>query len=145
MSKYVCGFAFNLKQDKVALIEKIKPTWQAGLLNGIGGKLEDGEVSHEAMAREFEEEAGMVIPYNCWEEFARVSGANLPDSNVWKVHFMRVVGVDLSQLKSMEEEQVRICQVSPLPTNVIPNLRWLIPLALDSYVNTPIIIEERNR
>lgn len=145
MSKYVCGFAFNLTITRVALIRKLRPPWQKGLLNGIGGKLESGEVAHEAMAREFEEEAGMVIPHDCWDEFARVSGANLPDSSVWKVHFMRVIGVDLSKLKSMEEEQIEVFPVDTLPTNVIPNLRWLIPLALDQYVKTPIIIEERNR
>lgn len=59
--RYVVGYCFSPDFDAVALIEKIKPTWQKGKLNGIGGKIEPGEAPVEAMRREFGEEATAVI------------------------------------------------------------------------------------
>lgn len=43
LSRYVVGFLFDSEFRQVALIRKQKPQWQAGLLNGIGGKIEYGE------------------------------------------------------------------------------------------------------
>jgi 8-oxo-dGTP diphosphatase len=56
--KYVLGFAFD-KSDNVILVRKQKPKWQKGLLNGVGGKIEIGETSSDAMFREFREETGL--------------------------------------------------------------------------------------
>jgi len=62
---YVCGFLFtdpDAAQShllQVLLIRKLRPAWQKGYLNGIGGKIEPGETPLEAMNREFEEEAGI--------------------------------------------------------------------------------------
>jgi hypothetical protein len=36
--KYVLGFMFDEELRNVALIRKIKPKWQEGKWNGIGGK-----------------------------------------------------------------------------------------------------------
>jgi hypothetical protein len=36
---YVVGFLFRNNLSEVALIKKDRPAWQAGHLNGIGGKL----------------------------------------------------------------------------------------------------------
>lgn len=40
---YTLGFLFDYGQLNVALIRKTKPKWQAGLLNGIGGHVEENE------------------------------------------------------------------------------------------------------
>ena len=40
MQKYSLGFVFDLPVEKVLLIEKQRPEWQKGKLNGIGGKIE---------------------------------------------------------------------------------------------------------
>ena len=53
---YVLGFQFNNDGDRVALIKKGRPEWQAGLWNGIGGGVERGEPVKLAMEREFQEE-----------------------------------------------------------------------------------------
>ncbi len=58
---YVAGFYFSECGERVALIRKLKPEWQRGWLNGIGGKVEPGESPLSAMVREFEEEAGARI------------------------------------------------------------------------------------
>lgn len=64
---YACGFAFDLI-GQVALIQKNRPAWQAGLLNGIGGHVEAGETPLQAMEREFKEETGVTV--TGWELFA---------------------------------------------------------------------------
>ena len=51
MNNYVLGFAFNKNFREVLLILKNKPQWQKGLYNGIGGKIEEGELPIEAMVR----------------------------------------------------------------------------------------------
>jgi len=58
MKHYVMGFIFNETGDKVLLMRKNKPEWQAGRWNGIGGKIKEDEFSLEAMRRECEEETG---------------------------------------------------------------------------------------
>lgn len=43
-STYVLGFMFDRVGAGVALLRKTKPEWQAGRLNGVGGKVEKSEV-----------------------------------------------------------------------------------------------------
>jgi 8-oxo-dGTP pyrophosphatase MutT (NUDIX family) len=71
--RYVLGFYFTLDQRRVALIRKNKPEWQAGRLNGIGGKIEEGERPIDAMVREFAEEAGYATSPESWRNFAEMS------------------------------------------------------------------------
>lgn len=65
MKNYVLGFAFD-KRGAVALICKARPDWQAGKWNGIGGHVESGETSFDAMEREFYEETTMRIAADAW-------------------------------------------------------------------------------
>ena len=81
---FVVGFAFNadpLPFTRVLMIRKLKPAWQAGKLNGIGGKIDqytsdtiDGELRLEtpiqAMVREFHEETGVVSQQSDWQLYA---------------------------------------------------------------------------
>ncbi len=39
MKLYVVGFMFTEDEKQVVLIEKKRPEWQAGKLNGVGGKI----------------------------------------------------------------------------------------------------------
>ena len=125
--RYVCGFAFYGKPAKVVLIRKIKPEWQADKLNGVGGKIEAGESPEQAMAREFKEEAGInSLPID-WAIFARCifRGAD--------VIFLRAFGHIFSCSRTTTAEVIQHQSVFRLDTipddKIIPNLRWLIPLA----------------
>lgn len=120
--EYVVGFLFSEDEQEVALILKSKPDWQKGKYNGIGGKIEPGEHALFAMTCEFKEEAGMVILG--WREFCVLYGTD------YNVHFFTAKG-DLKKLQSMTEEKVRVYFVNTLPMFIIPNLKWLIPMALD--------------
>lgn len=54
---YVVGFLFEADLQRVLLRLKARPAWQRGKLNGIGGKVEEGETPLYAMRREGREEA----------------------------------------------------------------------------------------
>jgi 8-oxo-dGTP diphosphatase len=54
IKRMVVGFLFA--DSDVLLVQKMKPDWQKGFWNGVGGKDEDGEEPIDAMVREFREE-----------------------------------------------------------------------------------------
>jgi 8-oxo-dGTP diphosphatase len=122
LQHYACGFLFSENHARVVLIRKRRPHWQAGKLNGVGGKLEPGETALDAMRREFREEAGVDI--DTWQHILTLSG------EAWAGHFFRAFG-DVDSVRSMTDEQLEIHRVGQLPHDTIPNLRWMIPLLLD--------------
>lgn len=133
MKPYVVGFLFNRTMSHVVLIKKNKPKWQAGLLNGVGGKVEAGESALQAMIREFHEEAGMVVEN--WQFFLELKQTEQPDA--WDVFFFRAIMYDEKALLSNTSEPVDwypIVGGSIQGTAVVPNLHWLVPLAMDGNV-----------
>jgi 8-oxo-dGTP diphosphatase len=119
---------------RVALIEKIKPEWQAGRLNGIGGMIEEfdrgtghgaSRVGLNAMVREFQEETGYQTEVSDWSHFHTMG------SEEWQVECFRAFSIPLEELKTTTDEEVICTTALYLPHNVLWNLRFLIPLALD--------------
>lgn len=131
---YVCGFLFDEEKNHVLLIKKNKPEWQAGKLNGIGGKMESGEAPLESMVREFKEEAGIYIPSILWKNFCVLKGSD------YVVHFFTATvpkDVFFSFTQMTEEKVVCIsCNFHYNEHKMLPNLAWLLPLALkaDTHV-----------
>ncbi|UUO23579.1 NUDIX domain-containing protein [Colwellia sp. M166] len=139
VKKYVTGFLFSQDTNQIVLIKKINPQWQRGLFNGIGGKVEANETSIDAMVRECAEETGVITQPVDWQYFANVFRPNGYDVDLY---FART---DLAlSAKTMEAEEIHIMKVSAIPKNIIPNLQWLIPLALDNQADfsTPVFIKE---
>jgi 8-oxo-dGTP diphosphatase len=122
--RYVVGLMFdNLACDHVALIEKTHPKWQAGLLNGIGGKVEDKESPLHAMVREFEEETGVVVRAAHWSLVAVLNGDG------YQVHTFTCLG-DVRALKTTTDERVVVFGAGSITTeNAIPNLTYLLPMS----------------
>lgn len=121
--QYVLGFAFNLSGDRVALVRKARPDWQAGKLNGFGGKVEPGETPHAAMHREFLEETGQHAAL--WQHFAR-----LQDPGTFRVDCFWTFA-QLDQLRSTNDEPIVRPLVAKLGEHfLVPGVSWLIPLAL---------------
>ena len=131
MDKFVVGFLFSNERDKVLLIQKAKPAWQKNKLNGIGGKMKEGEEPIDAMIREFKEEAGIEI--TDWELMIKYF-----NPNAYEVFFFRYFSSEIYRTIQQETDPIRIIPVKKLPPNMIFNLRWLIPLCLDHYVRPPI-------
>jgi 8-oxo-dGTP diphosphatase len=133
MSKrlYVAGFCFDAVYNKVALIQKTKPAWQNGKLNGIGGKIEPEEHPVDAMVREFFEETGVIVPAELWTQFCVVSNDD------WVVYFFKAKTNRVYDVTTTTEEEVKLIRVETVfHWEVIPNLHWLIPMALQHDVLT---------
>lgn len=123
VQRYVCGFLFDQERKRVLLIRKKDPEWQRGLLNGVGGKIEPLETPVAAMWREFQEEIGWDVV--AWREFAAVSGKGYHVTFFWADGY---IDGNLGQAT----EDVEIVQIDSLASQkTIPNLQWLIPMALD--------------
>lgn len=119
---WVVGFLFSGNLRRVVLIEKKRPEWQKGLLNGVGGKIELGETPRDAMRREFREETGVDIEE--WREFCELR------FKLGTVYFF--AAVYNADIKSVTDEKVdwyHTWEIPNLPT--IPNSRWLVPMAID--------------
>jgi len=123
MKYYVNGFMFNEEGTKVALIRKNRPEWQKGCLNGIGGKINEGENPIQAMNREFEEESGGKGLD--WFQYCTLEGED------WSVYFFSTRG-DISDLETKTDEgDIEIHDVNDIQYQmIIKNLLWLVPMAL---------------
>jgi 8-oxo-dGTP diphosphatase len=135
-NRYVLGFAFDEAGKVVVLIRKLKPAWQAGKFNGVGGKVEPGETNLEAMVREFKEETTVETSAADWRQFAYMG------SKDWSVDVFCAFSDKFFGCRTNTPEQIAMFGVDHFgaaETNgtcwaqsIIPNLTWLIPMALQS-------------
>lgn len=148
--RYVAGFLFIPgiagRHDFVVLVEKLRPSWQAGRLNAVGGKIEAGETALQAMRREFNEEADS--DQEGWTHFATLhcaeadivffravleNGSRMPttatDENIVYVPVNAVlsatgdVAVDASLNGIAPERRFKL----------ISNIPWLLSMALPEH------------
>jgi len=131
MRRAVCGFLFSLDGEYIVLIHKQRPDWQAGKLNGVGGKVEEGEFALEAMRREFAEETGVRV-YD-WNPFLILEDR----AHNFEVTYFRSSYKDLSECATTTDEKIEVFQVGSIfALPVISNLTWIIPMALDPQVTS---------
>lgn len=126
MVSYVVGFLFSEEQDRVVLVLKNRPKWQAGLYNGVGGKVEPGELFDEAMIREFKEETG--VEFQEWDCFGKMKGPG------FELALYRAFNTKaLEQVSTQTDEEIHVVPVdlNVLRTNSISNVAWLVASALD--------------
>lgn len=133
MIEYVLGFMFNPDKSQVLLIEKIKPDFLAGKLNGIGGKIEPNELPKSAMSREFYEETGIGTSEEQWDFKI------LHKNDDFMLYIYSTTG-DITQARQMEKEKLFIVDLPHLPDTIMHNLRWIIPLILDDTCVFPFTI-----
>jgi 8-oxo-dGTP pyrophosphatase MutT (NUDIX family) len=134
---FVLGFMFSADLTEVALIKKERPQWQAGKLNGIGGKVEEHEPWYMAMVREFQEEAGKKTPFDLWKPFGQMTGyawagdGETIQTERWAVHLFAATG-DLTELKTTTDEAIIIVAAEWVTMRrdiIIDELPWLVPMA----------------
>lgn len=137
MKNYTVGFIFSESMDKVLLMHKLRPEWQAGMINGLGGKVEEGEDHITCVMREIKEESGLETERDGWNFICSTH------SPVWTVNFFGYVYTgEMNDAKSMEQEQVEWFDVKNLPENVVGNLKWLIPLTVDRMIGKDFIFKK---
>lgn len=136
MLVYVLALLFTADRAEVVLVRKSRPPWQAGRVNALGGKLLAGESPLAAARREVVEEAGVDVAG--WEEFL------VWEDPVYRMHAVRAFDDAARGARTAEDQEVFRCGAAALPPNVIDNLRWLVPLALDRDVAIPVRVRSAN-
>lgn len=106
---YCLGFVFSPARDEVLLLEKKRPAFQAGLLNGIGGKLAPGEDPLDGMVRECAEESGLVIAPQDWVPLGRMEGDD------FCVHLFQAHAL-LEKAVTTTDEPVRVVSLADIDT-----------------------------
>jgi 8-oxo-dGTP pyrophosphatase MutT (NUDIX family) len=141
----VCGFLVNVHEEEVLLIDRKKIDWQHGRLNGIGGKIVEGELPFTAMQREFKEETDISLAG--WDE--RIRLINLYAD--WMVHFfICMTDINLGEYHGKVVDGEGVLRVKYLGElykhpKVLYNLKWLITLCLEDDIQFPIIIFEKEQ
>jgi 8-oxo-dGTP diphosphatase len=139
----VAGFLFERQGGdnyKVLLVEKKRPVWQTGLLNGIGGKVEAGEEPLVAMHREFVEETGIKGAYP-WRLFCTEIGSD------YVVHFYCAFVDEFPITPGINDEGEDLVEVhlEDIAVDIVGNLRWLIPMACDWRAIQDVVVNVENR
>ena len=133
---YVLALLFTPDRRHVVLMRKTRPAWQAGRVNALGGKLLAGERALDAARREVREEAGVDVAG--WEEFL------VWDDPVYRMHAVRAFDEVAHRAHTAEDQEVFLADAHALPPELIENLRWLVPLALDRDVAVPVRVTSRD-
>jgi len=155
MKDYVVGFAFNFTGENLLLIRKNRPEFMVGRLGGVGGKVEDADtkqaIEHAtralppgtpnfllptgviakdaaliAMHREFHEEAGLWVTK--WTHFATVINEN--NGEPYRLFFF-YASISIENATTQTDEQLVTVPAFFLPSDVLPDLNWLVPMAID--------------
>lgn len=124
MIRYVLGFAFSRLAVNVVLIQKNKPEWQRDRLNGIGGKIENGEQAIDAMRREFFEETGLRV--DKWQQYCI-----LRREDEFQCTCFWTMDADIYKARKTTDEEIFIKPVNGIANNpqVVPNVPWLVEMA----------------
>lgn len=124
MEKYVVGFVFD-QNGKVILLRKTHPDWQAGKLNGVGGKCKPGEDDRVTMVREWQEEVEITNPLQrnvvvvpefrwagCIDGLERINA--LENNTTFSVDLYSCIlpnSFSLYSIKALTEEKVEIVSI----------------------------------
>jgi 8-oxo-dGTP diphosphatase len=140
LNRYTVNYLFDDYGSNVALIQKARPSWQAGKWNGIGGKVNEGETPFEATVREFKEETGVEEFF--WKHYATVKGKEPDREGEFTVYYYKAFNTrSLSNVRWITDEVVALHHVNSLPKDLVQHVKWMIPLAL--YSTGVYTIEEQ--
>lgn len=138
--QYCLGLPFNVDRDRVLLINKERPDWQRGKLNGVGGQRREDETYLQSMRRECLEETGCDIPESDWNF---VLDMEFPQALI-KVY--SAFTDEVYKAEQVTDEKPELMPITWLTTKrFLHNLQWIIPLCLDEYlINEKAIIYFKN-
>lgn len=149
--EYTVGFIFDPHFEIVALMRKNRPAWQAGKLNGIGGKFEavDKNNPRLCMLREAKEEAvwrdktfgqdpkrEVELDQLQWKQFARITGKKnvITHQRLWVVHYFYATCDNPTFVVSREPEQPiehwGVNDIARLNRESCHNVPWCLQMAV---------------
>ena len=117
ITRYVLGLMLSPDRKHVVLIRKNRPSFLAGLLNGVGGHIEEGETPVEAMTREFNEEAGLDVPQSAWTCLGVLTG------DTYEVLFYFVLDDRFAEVRTLTDEPVQSYERISLGDDVTADIR----------------------
>lgn len=136
--RYVVGFAFTKDLKRVLLINKNKPEWQKGFLNGVGGKIKSNETPLKAMQRETMEEVGLDLD---WQEKGCMLGTN-NDDEPFECWIFYAYDDKVTKYQQLKDEMPHLfCIESVKNFKVVANVNFLIPYGMCSDHSTFITID----
>ena len=127
---FVIGFLFSPDATRVALCQK-RDGALAGMWTGIGGAVYDGETPLKAMDREFAEEASLTGI--AWRRFAELVCRGR-ETICFTAKDPRI-----DQVTAQTPEPVAALLLPDALRMGVPNLRWLVPMALDARVAVAVV------
>ena len=128
-----------MSSEKILLIEKNRPAWQAGRINFPGGSIEVGETPEEAAIRELKEETGLI------SDNAQIVGTiESPSALVYCVKLIPKGPWEVLNPGPQETEKVFWDEVnsSLVDSRLMPNLKVVIPMLQLSVHGWRIIHDE---
>lgn len=137
LTQNVCGIAFVPGDESRVLLCFNKSTKGTNYYDGFGGPLlhpVTESQAHEKSASEYLAAAtGIVTKPSQWIEIVTLRG------DKWEVGFFYIISANLRKAKGLTPEHI-VSHEKPLdlPLNIMPTLRWLIPLVLDDNVVKPL-------
>lgn len=135
--QYVLGFAFSQDRKSLILIRKLRPAWQEGKLNGVGGKVEENETPDYAMTREFKEETGVQTSTKDWTYFGNITFKQDIMSGEALIHLYKMFSNDIYKCRTVEKEEISMFNLESLLCNkkdeMMHNLPSLINIALGEF------------
>ena len=130
IANFTMGIIFSADLANVYLLRKDHPEFQAGLLNGVGGKLEQGETYADCMAREAKEEGSYT---GTFQHLGSMRG----NTEGWGEYqcevFYSVMDKKAKEPKTTEKEPIEKHPVAELPAlapQMVPHLPMLIMASL---------------
>ncbi len=128
MDNFVLGFCFTEDKNQVLLANKLRPEWQKGCLNGIGGKIEPGETPLDTMIRESIEEAG--LKFILWTEIGVMRGTN-DDKHKFECFIFVAFSDRVKGFKQIEDEILDLKHIDDIWYHkTVRCLEFLIPMLL---------------
>jgi ADP-ribose pyrophosphatase YjhB (NUDIX family) len=135
-TEYVMGLAFTADLKNVALLRKKEPVWRAGKMDGLGGRVEEGETPEIAMVREFAEEGGVATNADQWIYFMDKIGerdqAKTGQKESYRVRCYCTVVAELPEEREIEEGfilRATVNSIYPGRSDVIDNIPFTVALA----------------
>ena len=133
--RYVLGFVMDEKKERIVLVHKNRPNFQVGKLNGLGGKIEEGETPVEAMKREILEESGLVIDDNNLNHIGVIEDNKKDDKDNFKVDVFHATSSNITKAKTLTDEEVIVFRISDAlkQENLINHVPQIISTILKGY------------